>query len=365
MTVAIKYPGKYIQGKDELAKLGLHTKKLGQKYFVLCSANTKKRIGAQIEESFAAAEKSSFFCEFTGKCTKTEIARVTEMCQESGCDVVVGAGGGSTIDTAKAVADNLGLPVVIIPTVASNDAPCSGISVIYNEEGVVVKALFTKRNPDLVLVDTQIIAQSPARLFTAGMGDAIATWFEAKAVQASGARTMAGALCSNTALMMARLCYDILLCEGLSALESVKNGQVSPEVEHVVEASILLSGLGFESGGLAAAHAINDGFVHVPGARELYHGERVAFGTFVQLVLEDAEQNELDRIMSFLSDVGLPMTLQQMGMSQIDETMLKKVAKAACVSTQSTKNLPFPVSEDDVYEAIIKADRLGRKFKGQ
>ena len=162
MSIGIKAPCKYSQGKGELGKLGLNVKKMGNKFFLLCTANTRKRVGEIMEESLKSVEKEYIFCDFNGECSKAEISRVMEEFEKAGCDVMVGAGGGKVIDTAKAAAENLGgKPVVIIPTVASNDAPCSGVAVIYNEEGVVVKALLTKKNPDLVLVDTDIIAHAP------------------------------------------------------------------------------------------------------------------------------------------------------------------------------------------------------------
>ena len=155
---------------------------------------------------------------------------------------------------------------------ASNDAPCSGVAVLYNEQGVVVKAVLMRRNPDLVVVDTEIIAKAPVRLFAAGLGDALATWFEARACHKSGARTMARGNVSNTALMMSRLCYDLLMEHGVEALEAVRQHTVTKALEDVVEASIYLSGLGFENGGLAAAHAINDGLAQEPQTHGMYHG---------------------------------------------------------------------------------------------
>ena len=282
--------------------------------------------------------------------------------ERTGCDVMVGAGGGKVIDTAKAAAENLGgKPVVIIPTVASNDAPCSGVAVIYNEEGVVIKALLTRRNPDLVLVDTDVIAKAPARLLTAGMGDALATWFETRACKRSGAKSMARGLCSNTAYMMSRLCYDLLLQHGEAALEAVKRGESDEHLESVVEANIYLSGIGFESGGLAAAHAINDGFAQVPAAHGMYHGEKVAYGLLCQLLLEDAPKSEFDEVLRFCKAVGLPTTLAELGITEVHEEELRRAADAACVPTQSTKNVRADITPEEVYHAILRVDELGRQ----
>lgn len=295
MTYAIKAPARYAQGAGELANLGRSAKKLGDKFLVICSDNSRGRFGAQVEASLAEQEKEVVFTTFHGEATKDEVFAKMDECRAQGCDVVVGMGGGKALDTAKAVAENLGLPCVIIPTVASNDAPCSGVAVLYNDAGVVIKAVLMRRNPDLVLVDTGIIANAPRRLFAAGLGDALSTWFEARACKNSGARTMARGNVSNTGLMMARLCYDLLMEKGRDALAAVERHEVTPALEDVVEATIYLSGLGFENGGLAAAHAVNDGFAQEPQAHGMYHGEKVAFGTLVQLVLEKAPRRSWSR----------------------------------------------------------------------
>ena len=137
MTYAIKAPARYAQGAGELANLGRSAKKLGDKFLVICSDNSRGRFGAQVEASLAEQEKEVVFTTFHGEATKDEVFAKMDECRAQGCDVVVGMGGGKALDTAKAVAENLGLPCVIIPTVASNDAPCSGVAVLYNDAGVV------------------------------------------------------------------------------------------------------------------------------------------------------------------------------------------------------------------------------------
>ena len=168
---------------------------------------------------------------------------------------------------------------------------------------------------------------------------------------------MARGQSTNTAYAMAKLCYEILLRDGLQAKNDNQKILVSEALENVLEANIYLSGVGFESAGLAAAHAINDGFAHLPETHGIYHGEKVAFGTIVQLILEDAP--ELNEVIDFCVSVGLPVTLDQLGIIDKSEENIKKVAEAACVKTQSTKNMPFPVDVDMVLKSIFRADQLG------
>ena len=137
---------------------------------------------------------------------------------------------------------------------------------------------------------------------------------------------------------------------------------VNQAVNDVVEATIYLSGLGFENGGLAAAHAVNDGLAQEPQAHGMYHGEKVAFGVLTQLVLEHAPQEEIDQVLGFMKAVGLPTTFAELGIAEVVEENLRKVAEAACVPTQSTKNLRADITADEVYEAMRRADLLGQAY---
>lgn len=360
MATVIKSPSKYIQGKGEIKSLGKHLDKLGGKYLILLSNRNYEQLGEKIKESLNEKSLNHVFVNFKGECSFEEIDRISQIGIDNKCDVIVGVGGGKAIDTAKAVSAKIDCSVAIVPTIASNDAPCSGLSVVYNNEGVVVKVVFLKRSPDVIVVDSEIIANAPSRMLVAGMGDALATYFEARAAKKSNAKTMARGNTTNTALMMGKLCFDILMENGVEAKKSVENREVSTALENVLEANIYLSGVGFESGGLAAAHAINDGFAYVPDAHNMLHGEKVAFGTITQLVLENTPEEELNKVIDFCISVGLPVTLEDMGIKNIKEEEIKKVCEAACVKTQSTKNMPFPVSEEDVYNAIMKVNEIGK-----
>ncbi len=108
--------------------------------------------------------------------------------------------------------------MAIAPTIASTDAPCSALSVIYTDSGEFDRYLMLPHNPNMVIVDTKVVAGAPARLLAAGIGDALATWFEARACSRSGATTMAGGKCTQAALALAELCYNTLVEEGEKAM---------------------------------------------------------------------------------------------------------------------------------------------------
>ena len=134
-------------------------------------------------------------------------------------------------------------------------------------------------------------------------------------------------------------------------------------LENIVETNILLSGLGFESSGLAAAHAIHDGLTILEGTHKYMHGEKVAFGTIAQLVLENAPAEELEEVLEFCMSIGLPVCLEDIGVTEISEEELRAVAEKACIPEESIYAMPFPVTVESVMAAIITADEAGKKFK--
>ncbi len=363
MAKIIGSPSRYVQGKGELKNLCAYSSAFAKKLFLLTSASGRGRVEGAIESG--KGEVELVYEVFNGECSKNEINRIKDACQAAGCDAIVGIGGGKILDTAKAAAYYLGIPVIIVPTIASTDAPCSALSVIYTDEGVFEEYLFLPASPNMVLIDTDVIANAPARLLISGMGDALATYFEARACMQSDASNCVGGKCTLAAMALAELCYETLLTDGVNAALAVQAGVCTKAVENIIEANTYLSGIGFESGGLAGAHAIHNGLTAIEETHAMYHGEKVAFGTLVQLVLENADEEELMDVINFCIEVGLPVTLGELGIKEVKPEAIMEVAKLACAEGDTLGNMPFEVTPEDVYAAILGADALGRYSLGE
>lgn len=355
-------PSKYVQGPGEIKKLGTYASAYGKKALVLISTGGYRRIGEEIKKSFEDVDCGVEFDYFNGECSKTEINRLSVFMKEKAFDLVIGVGGGKIFDTAKAVAYYNHTPVIICPTIASTDAPCSALSVVYTDEGIFEEYLFLPANPNMVLMDTEIITKSPVRLTVAGMGDAMATYFEARACQRSGATSCAGGKTTEAAMALAKLCLDTLLKEGVKAKIALEAGVCTEAVEKIIEANTLLSGIGFESAGLAGAHAIHNGMTVLEECHRMYHGEKVAFGTIAQLVLENVSLEELEEIITFCIEIGLPVTWAELGAKDITDEQIMEVACAACAPTDTLHNMPFDVTPEMVAAALKAADAFGHYY---
>jgi glycerol dehydrogenase len=274
-------------------------------------------------------------------------------------------GGGKTIDTAKIAADRAAIPVLVVPTIASTDAPCSGCAVLYSDEGIFERVYYQKSNPAAVIVDTAIMAKAPVRFLVAGMGDALSTWFEANSCHRTQSRNECGGLGMPSGLALARLCYDTLLRYGVPAKIACERHLITPAFERIVEANTLLSGLGFESGGLASAHSIHNGLTALEETHAYYHGEKVAFGVLAGLQLTDAPPEETDTVFSFCEDVGLPTTLADLGIREIDCSKLMPVAEKACSPTEGIHHEAGEITPERVLQAMLAASAIGEQRKAR
>ncbi len=355
-------PSRYTQGRGATASLGAEMKTIGLEgpALIVAGRSAVALLESAWRETLPAAGYDYRVQRFGGECSHVEIARVVAAGREARARVIVGAGGGKVLDTARAAAADLGLPVVSCPTVASSDAPCSALSVIYTEDGAFQEYRIYGKNPELVLVDTSVIAQGPPRLLAAGMGDALATWFEAKTCVEGRVKNMRGGASSESALALAALCYRTLLADGVEALRAVETKVVTPALERLVEANTLLSGLGFESSGLAAAHAVHNGLTAVPQTHGYFHGEKVAFGVLVELVLEGKPRSTFDEVIGFAASVGLPVTLAAIGLAGMSREELMQVARRATAPGETIHNEPFEVTAEMTADAILAADAVGR-----
>ena len=362
MITTTLFPGRYVQGRGALSRLGAELARLGDRHLLVCSPHPLTHLIPPILPSIEQAGAVRLE-RFGRECTDNEIGRLLTLAQEFKARTITAVGGGKTLDTAKAVAALAKVPVAVVPTIASTDAPCSSVCVVYTPEGVFQRMNLLPGNPDLVLVDTAVVARAPARYLAAGMGDALATWFEAESCRVSRGRNIAGDTGSMTAYALARLCYETVRDHGLAALTACEAGVVTPALERVVEANTLLSGLGFESGGLASAHSIHNGLTALPATHRLYHGEKVAFGTLASLFLTDQPPRLVDEVYALCSALGLPTTFVDLGLDGVADQDLKRVAEKACAAEESIHNEPVEISPDLVLAALKAADAEGRRRK--
>lgn len=373
MRKAFICPTKYVQGEDELLNLGYFVKTFGDSALLIAHEMDVERVKAKLD---ATAEKFGVTfvpSNFGGECSRQEIARLQAVAKENGCACTIGLGGGKAIDTAKCVAQ--GDALIICPTIAATDAPTSHSAVMYTPDGAFDDYAYFKQSPSVVMIDTTVIANAPTRFLVSGMGDALSTYFEARATQRACANVNAGlpsgyreGFCPSAkgtmaAMALAELCYKTLLSDGVKAKAACDCNVVTPALERIVETNILLSGLGFESGGLAAAHAVHDGLTVLAGTHHNTHGEKVAFGTLVQLVLENAPMEEINEVLGFCKSVGLPMCLADIGVTEITAEELQAVAEKTCIPEESVHSMPFPVTPDMVVAAIVAADKIGAAYK--
>lgn len=373
MRKAFISPTKYVQGENELVNLGYFVKTFGTSALLIAHKDDITRVKQQLDQTSKTFAISFVESNFTGECSRKEVKRLQEVAKQQHCDCIIALGGGKAIDTGKCVAE--GHNLIIVPTIAATDAPTSHSAVLYTEDGAFDDYAYFKQSPDVVLVDTTVIAKAPTRFLVSGMGDALSTYFEARANQRSYANVNAGLPCGAldgscqgakptlAAFALATLCYETLLSDGQKAKIASDNNVVTPALENIIEANILLSGLGFESGGLAAAHAIHDGLTVLEPTHHYFHGEKVAFGTLAQLVLENAPSDEIEQVLDFCLSVGLPVCLADIGVDEISDDQLTTVAEKACIKEESIHAMPFPVNVDAVKAAIITADKLGQTYK--
>ncbi|PSJ32008.1 glycerol dehydrogenase [Peptostreptococcus russellii] len=373
MRKALICPTKYVQGEDELLNLGYFVQTYGKSALLIAHPDDVKRVKAQLDETEKNFNITFVESGFGGQCSRQEVARLQELAKEKNCDCTIGLGGGKAIDTAKCVAE--GDNLIIVPTIAATDAPTSHSAVLYTPDGAFDDYAYFKQSPSVILIDTQVVANAPTRFLVSGMGDALSTYFEARANVQSFTKVNAGLPCgfregkcpeakgTNAAFVLAKACYESLMEDGVKAKMASDMNVVTPALENIIETNIFLSGLGFESGGLAAAHAIHDGLTILEGTHGYFHGEKVAFGTLCQLALENAPMEEIIEVLDFCDAIGLPMCLEDIGVSTVSDEELLEVAEKACIPEESIYAMPFPITVESVAASIKTADEIGKKYK--
>ena len=354
---------RYIQGPGELNNVFEYGRKYGSRFLFFVDSGVFDMIRDRIESIGDRCGCTCTLHSFYGECCQENVDLLTDAVRQTDCDLILGVGGGKILDTVKLVADAADLPRIIVPTSASSDAPAADWAAVYDPKGVFLVAHATRRSTELVLVDSEIIARAPARLFASGIADALVTWYEALANERSLTPNNIGRgyTRSLAGMAIARESHDVLMRDGIRAYEAVKAGLLTPAVENVIEANILLSGLGFMNAGCACAHGVHNGISALEAGDAFLHGEKVAFGLVVQMVLENAPQEEMSGILAFLDALDLPVTMEQFNIACTAEN-LDVIVDYMMNQSFLIHREPIPVTADTVRSVLLAANHFGHRF---
>ncbi|NBB50433.1 iron-containing alcohol dehydrogenase [Rhizobium sp. CRIBSB] len=341
----------YLQGPGALGRVGEITGRHGTRPAIIIDALVRPLVGQTLEDGFVG---SVDIRPFAGEVTEAAVVALADTV--GGCDVVVAVGGGKALDAGKAVALRRGLPVICVPTIASTDGPASRGIALYDDHHRLVRVEQLPANPVAVIVDTAVIAGAPVRFLRAGIGDAVAKMFEAEGCWAGGGLTKHGTRPTHSARAIATAAYGLLRAHAVAAVAAVEHHQLTEDLEATVEATVLLSAMGFENGGLSIAHSTTRGLMTLRGARDRLHGEHVAYGTLVQIAVEDGPDqgihgDRLADVARFLHAVGLPTCLVDLGVDDVTRDELQTMA-GAIMASPHIGNVARPVTQAHLLAAL-------------
>ena len=362
-------PPHYIQGPGIMSSVGRYTSKLCggcDRVGLLNIPFGETAWSPQICKDFEDHGISVDSQVFGGIPSYEEVQRLVDKWKQAGVKAVVAVGGGTCGDAAKLAAHRLNVPVVNVSTLAATDAPCSALSIMYSEGGAYLGGETYPQSPNVVVVDTEIIAGAGKRSLVSGFGDAMSTFYEARTCcENPNALSMLEARPTQTALAIGSLCAKILYENALEAVKAVEAKVPDESLEKVVEANTLLSGIGFESGGLAASHAIAQGMSWVKSVHDnMMHGEMVAIGLLTMLTMEERQglpgrKEEYRQVAEFFSKVGLPVCLKHVCLDPKDSEGMELFLKSV-LDQWFCHNEPFLVTKDLVLQSLLEADQKGQ-----
>ena len=361
-------PAQVLRGENILSQLGdaIMNAKLGKRPLVVGGNKTLEIIHPYLEQIVKKYELKTTQASYLPDCTESSLSRLKELAASHQADLIIGVGGGKALDTAKLLAHQCQLPIVTIPTSGATCSAWTALSNIYSEASAFQYDVALDRCPDLLILDYSLVRTAPQRTLVAGIGDAIAKWYEASVTSGNSTATL-----TIAAVQQARVLRDILFQKAATALE---NNQ-SDDWREVVDATVLLAGVIGGIGGAncrtVAAHAVHNGLTHIPSAHQALHGEKVAYGILVQLRLEEMLQgNQLavsarKQLLEFYTSIGLPKTLEDLGLGNISLCQLRQSAEVACQANSDIHRLPFVVSPEQLIAAMVSTTELSNSLSAK
>lgn len=328
IDIAYKFGcGRYRQEKGLIEKSGEEIARYGKKAFIIGGPTAlsivKDKLCKSLDENKIGYE---IYC-YEGHCSYSGAEKASERFNKSDCDMVVGVGGGRIMDFAQLTACKLNCPVINIPTSSATCAAYTTLSVLYDDTGKTVGNFYQRYEVNAVLVDMDIMAKQPIRLFMAGYMDAIAKYIEMKNGKPT-IDTSSMPMDIYTASILAKHTYNNLNSLLPSALDAVKKGEVTEDLNSFIYLAIPITGIisGISKG--FGQSAIGHEFYYcvrtlfAQEALTFLHGEVVGIGLIAQSIY-----NQCEDIVPWLENVmethDVPIRLSQIGIENTNENFEK------------------------------------------
>lgn len=351
LTIA---PACVLRGQNALAQTGDAIARLGKRPLIVGGSNSLATVAPYLQPILEQQQLASAQTAYGKDCSESSLQNLHATAQNHEADFIIGVGGGKALDAAKLLAYQCKIPIVTIPTSAATCAAWTALSNIYSEAGAFQYDVSLAKCPDLLILDYGLIQTAPQRTLIAGIGDAIAKWYEASVSSGHSEQTLI-----ISAVQQARILRDILFQKSAAALKEPG----SETWQEVTDATVLLAGVIGGIGGAqcrtVAAHAVHNGLTHLLASHGTLHGEKVAYGILVQLRLEEMLQNNQlaatarQQLLKFYSEIGLPQTLGNLGLGNISLADLQLAAEIACNPQSDIHRLPFKVFPEQLMAAMV------------
>ena len=356
-SLSMSFPSTILRGTGSVSRLDEIAQKLGKRVFIIGGNKSRAAVLPLIESQLNALNvvESAWY---GGECSDSNAAMLMEKIKKHDVDFLLVIGGGKAVDTGKVVAANLGMPFVVIPTIAATCASIATVAVIYDDNGHYFESRKLKKGADYVIIDPQIIAKAPLKWLSAGLGDTLAKFYEYRVIcqgKPEGSLNMA-------AFNNGKLCLEVISTYGPEACEGVKKGEITFALEQVMDAIYIYAGFTSIMGignHLASAHGLYNGFTVNDQVRHYGHGLLVGFGNLCLLALEKRSDDEINDAIKLAKSCGVPINMKEIG--ELSDAELQEVIVAA-VNNPNIKSMPFPVSEQDLLNAINRINTLSEKF---
>ncbi|PKE28654.1 alcohol dehydrogenase [Rahnella sp. AA] len=352
----IIFPAQILRGPGVISQLGDICALLGKRALVIGGHQALMAVGDKIRHQLEGCAVELVGSEwFGGESSESNITRLAKVVKDKKADIVIGVGGGKSLDTCKAVGVETNVPVVTIPTIAATCAAVTPLTIRYHDDGHFRDLFPLPQAPAAVIIDSAILAAAPLRWLAAGLGDTLAKWYEFRAISRHNGQ-LSGVARSSSA--NSRICYDLIESCGPAACDAVRAGKPNAELDQVLDAIFMFAGLTslMSSGAHAAAsHAIYEGFTVCDKTREFGHGLLVGFGNLCLLALENRSDEELMEAIRLAHACAVPLRLSEI--AELNAGELDSIVKAS-LHAPDMENMPEPVTAGGLYEAISRVEAM-------